>query len=260
MTAGIRAGVVGRSDFIEHPMSVVARVENLRKVYGVPGTPVCVEALRGVTIEFVEGQSVAICGQSGSGKSTLMNIIGCLDRPTSGRYLLGDIDVSSMSDDELSDIRGRRIGFVFQNFNLIPALTIRENLEVPLFYQGVPAHERRVRAEKALDLVGLGERMHHRPTELSGGQQQRAAIARALINEPLILLADEPTGNLDTATGNAILNVFDRLHDQGVTILMITHEPDVAQRCERIINLRDGRIVSDELVGAPSFAVAAEPA
>lgn len=228
-------------------MPTVARVENLRKVYGVPGTQVCVEALRGISIDFQAGQSVAICGQSGSGKSTLMNLIGCLDRPTSGRYFLGDIDVSSMNDDELSAIRGQRIGFVFQNFNLIPALTVLENLEVPLFYQGIGAAERRQRAMEVMELVGLGDRGHHRPTELSGGQQQRVAIARALINKPLILLADEPTGNLDTATGEQILSIFDQLHRQGVTIIMVTHEPDVAQRCDRMISLRDGRIISDDL-------------
>ncbi|MCC7293268.1 MAG: ABC transporter ATP-binding protein [Phycisphaerales bacterium] len=232
-------------------MSIVARVESLKKVYGLPGTAVCVEALRGVDLDFIAGQSVAVCGQSGSGKSTLMNIIGCLDRPTDGRYLLGDIDVSSMSDDDLSDVRGQKIGFVFQNFNLIPALTVLENLEVPLFYQGVSPAQRRARAAAAIELVGLADRGQHRPVELSGGQQQRVAIARALINEPLILLADEPTGNLDTATGEAILAIFDRLHDQGVTILMVTHEPEVAQRCDRIITLRDGRIVSDELRNEP---------
>ncbi len=224
---------------------VIASVQELVKDYRKPGSEVNVRALRGVDLDFKEGESVAICGQSGSGKSTLMNVLGCLDRPTSGQYLLGGVDVSRMGDDELSDIRGQRIGFVFQSFNLIAQLTILENLEIPLFYQGCPPGERRRRARELIDLVGLGDRGHHRPNELSGGQQQRAAIARALINEPLILLADEPTGNLDTATGEMILAIFDRLHDEGKTIVMVTHEATVAARCDRQITLRDGMIVED---------------
>jgi putative ABC transport system ATP-binding protein len=224
---------------------VIASVHDLTKTYALAGGAVQVQALRGVNVEFVEGQSVAICGQSGSGKSTLMNLLGCLDRPTSGRYVLGGCDVSDMDDDQLSDIRGQRIGFVFQNFNLIPQLTVLENLEVPLFYQGVPPADRRDRAREVVGMVGLGDRGHHRPTELSGGQQQRAAIARALINQPLIILADEPTGNLDTATGEMILSIFDKLREAGKTILMVTHEPEVARRCDRTITLRDGLIVDD---------------
>ena len=203
-------------------------------------------ALRGVDLAFEEGEYVAICGHSGSGKSTLMNILGCLDRPTSGRYFIEGRDVSRLTDDELSDIRGLRIGFVFQNFNLIPQLTVLENLEVPLFYQGVPRRERAHRAHVLAESVGLAEREQHRPMELSGGQQQRVAIARALINDPVIILADEPTGNLDTVTGQAILQVFDQLHERGKTIVMITHEPDVAARTQRIVTLRDGLILSDE--------------
>ncbi len=224
---------------------VIASVHELTKTYTKPGSDVEVRALRGVSIDFVEGESVAICGQSGSGKSTLMNLLGCLDRPTSGRYLLGEDDVSQLDDDELSDIRGRRIGFVFQSFNLIAQLSVLENLEVPLFYQGVPPRTRRERAEYLVALVGLEDRGDHRPSELSGGQQQRAAIARSLINEPLILLADEPTGNLDSATGEAILHLFGELRKRGKTILIVTHDPNVASRCDRIITLRDGVIISD---------------
>ncbi|MEK6674306.1 MAG: ABC transporter ATP-binding protein [Planctomycetota bacterium] len=207
--------------------------------------PVRVDALRGIGIEFVSGESVAICGQSGSGKSTLMNLLGCLDRPTSGQYFLGDTDVAQLDDDGLSEIRGKRIGFVFQSFNLIPQLTVLENVEVPMFYQGMKPELRRERAEIAIEKVGLSDRAHHRPTELSGGQQQRVAIARSLVNDPLLLLADEPTGNLDSATGEQILRVFDDLRSVGKTIIMVTHEDSVAGRCDRVITLRDGSIVED---------------
>jgi len=242
---------------IEFTLVLIARIENLTKVYAKPGTTVQVHALRGIDIDFHEGESVAICGHSGSGKSTLLNVLGCLDRPTSGRYLLGDTDVSSLTDDELSAVRGQRIGFVFQSFNLIQQLSVAENLEVPLFYQGVPPAQRRARAARVIEAVGLTDRAHHRPMELSGGQQQRAAIARSLINDPYILLADEPTGNLDTTTGEMILQLFDHLRDEGRTLVMVTHEQEVAQRCERIINLRDGLIISDvrneKLIGATSL-------
>ena len=224
---------------------VIASVHDLTKVYGQPGTGVSVTALRGTNIQFIRGESVAICGQSGSGKSTLMNLLGCLDRPSSGQYFLGDLDVSRIDDDRLSEIRGKRIGFVFQSFNLIPQLTVLENLEVPLFYQGGPPTVRAEKARRLAEMVGLGERSRHRPTELSGGQQQRAAIARALINDPFLVLADEPTGNLDSATGEMILGIFDNLQSQGITVIMVTHEPDVARRCDRIITLRDGQIVHD---------------
>jgi len=237
----------------------IASIQQLTKTYGKAGSQVRVQALRGIDIDFEEGEAVAICGQSGSGKSTLLNLIGCLDRPTSGRYILGDTDVAQLDDDQLSEIRGLRIGFVFQNFNLIPQLTIQENIEVPLFYQGMPPHNRREKALLLLETVDLTDRRHHRPNELSGGQQQRAAIARSLVNDPLILLADEPTGNLDTATGERILNVFDTLREQGRTIIMVTHEPHVAERCNRVITLRDGLIHEDRPADRSLVPVPAAP-
>jgi len=224
---------------------VLARLDGVVKIYRKPGTSVEVLALRGIALDFGEGEYVAICGHSGSGKSTLLNLLGCLDRPTSGQYVLGGVDVSELDDDALSDIRSRRLGFVFQSFNLIPQLTVLENLEVPLFYQAVTPQLRRERALDLADRMGLSDRIHHRPMELSGGQQQRVAIARALMNDPLLILADEPTGNLDTATGEVILALFDQLHRAGRTILMVTHEADVAARCGRVVTLRDGLVVSD---------------
>jgi len=223
----------------------IAVFQQVTKVYKAAESSVAVQALRGIDLTLQGGESVAILGPSGSGKSTMMNLIGCLDRPTSGIYYLGGVDVAALDDDGLSDVRGRRIGFVFQDFNLIPQLTVLENLEVPLFYQAVPPLERRRRAMEAIEMVGLGDRGQHRPMELSGGQQQRAAIARSLMNDPLIILADEPTGNLDTVTGEMILSVFDRLHAEGKTIIIVTHEVDVAARCDRQVTLRDGRVVSD---------------
>ena len=213
--------------------------------YNHPDGSLMVDALRGVDLTIPMGQYLAIMGASGSGKSTLMNILGCLDRPTSGEYRLDGIDVESLDDERLSQVRGRRIGFVFQAFNLISELTVIENVEVPLFYQGLPRKERRARAQEKIDLVGLTDRATHRPSELSGGQQQRTAIARALVSNPAILMADEPTGNLDSATGESILVVIDQLHADGLTIVLVTHDDRVAERSQRIIRLSDGLLISD---------------
>lgn len=238
----------------------VAELRSIRKVYYKPDGSVLVEALKGVDVTIYKGQYVAIMGASGSGKSTLMNILGCLDRPTDGQYLLSGTPVEHMADEELSEFRGKTIGFVFQAFNLISQLTIEENVEVPLFYQGVPKHERRRRAIEKLELVGLGNRVGHRPSELSGGQQQRAAIARALVTEPVILMADEPTGNLDSHTGEAILETIETLHAQGMTVVMVTHDNKIADRCERIVRLKDGLLEYDIRGGCKSSARKAAPA
>jgi len=224
-------------------MSAIAQVISLVKHYHL-GT-VVVEALRGVSVDFEEGDYVAIMGPSGSGKSTLLNLLGCLDRPTSGQYILGDMDVAQLDDDELSEIRSRYLGFIFQSYNLIQQLTLVENIEVPLYYQGNIGNASRQRCYELAELVGLGDRLHHRPTQLSGGQQQRVAIARALVNDPHIILADEPTGNLDTSTSGEIMDLLDNLNKAGKTILMVTHEQDIAHRAKRIIKMRDGHIVSD---------------
>ncbi|MFZ2874134.1 MAG: ABC transporter ATP-binding protein [Phycisphaerales bacterium] len=225
----------------------VAELRALRKTYFKPDGSVMVEALKGVELVIGRGEYVAIMGSSGSGKSTLMNVLGCLDRPTSGHYYLDGRDVGSMDDATLSDYRGRKIGFIFQAFNLIPELTIDENVAVPLFYQKVAKRDRLDRAREVLTMVGLGDRLDHRPRELSGGQQQRVAIARALVTRPVVLMADEPTGNLDSATGRAILNVFDRLNDEGMTIIMVTHDPAVSRRCKRVVRLGDGVVEFDRV-------------
>ena len=218
--------------------------DNLWKTYRM-GTEE-VHALSGGAIEIEQGEYVAIIGPSGSGKSTLMNLIGCLDSPTRGNYLLNEKDVGRMNDDELARIRNEEIGFVFQTFNLLPRATALHNVELPLIYAGLEPKERSERARRALHLVELGNRMNHRPNELSGGQRQRVAIARALVNRPSILLADEPTGNLDSKTGKEIIGLFERLHDQGNTILLITHEVEVAAHAKRVIHIKDGNVGSDQ--------------
>ena len=224
---------------------IIIRTEDLWKTYEM-GEAISVQALCGVSFEIDRGEYVAIMGPSGSGKSTLMNLIGCLDTPTSGKYWLNSKLVSELSDDELAYIRNKEIGFVFQTFNLLSRATALHNVELPLIYNGTPARERVEKAQDALRKVDLGDRMHHKPNELSGGQRQRVAIARALVNNPSIILADEPTGNLDSATGEEIMNLFERLHQGGNTIVLVTHEHDIAAHAHRIIHVRDGKIERDE--------------
>jgi putative ABC transport system ATP-binding protein len=225
--------------------AALIRLSGVTKTYD--AGDVAVQALRGVDLSIEKGQMVAIIGPSGSGKSTLMHIIGCLDAPSEGRYLLDGQDVSTLSSWALAGIRNRRIGFVFQTFNLLPKASLARNIELPLLYAGVSASERRERAAGALARVGLAERAKHRPAELSGGQRQRAAIARALVMRPSLLLADEPTGNLDSKTGLEILGLFDEIHERGETIVIVTHDPRVAERCQRLVRIVDGQIVEDVL-------------
>ena len=219
-------------------------MEGVRKHYRTGDS--VVRALDGVDLRIREGEYVAIMGPSGSGKSTMMNILGCLDTPTEGRYLLDGLDVNGLDDDRLSDIRGRKIGFVFQSFNLLPRLSALENVALPLQYAGVGREERFMRADAALRQVGLSERREHRPDELSGGQRQRVAVARALVTRPALILADEPTGNLDSATSASIMDLFDDIHRKGNTMVLVTHDPSIARHAERIVYLRDGKIERDE--------------
>jgi putative ABC transport system ATP-binding protein len=237
-------------------MTNLIEVQNLTKVYRMGDVEV--HALRGVSLTIREGEMVAIMGPSGSGKSTLMNIIGCLDQPSEGSYLLDGVDVSDLSDDQLADIRNRKIGFVFQQYMLLQRTSALRNVELPMLYSANRAH-RRDRARAALEAVGMGTRLDHKPNELSGGQQQRVAIARALVNEPRIIMADEPTGALDTRTGEEIMGIFQSLNrDKGITVILVTHEHDVAQHAERIISVRDGVVASDEAVVGRMLAGAAK--
>jgi len=227
-------------------VKLACSIQNLQKHYFLKSETV--RALRGVTFDVPEGDYVAIMGPSGSGKSTLLNLLGCLDRPTAGSFYLGDDDVARMNDDQLSAIRASRIGFVFQSYNLIPQLTVVENIEVPLYYLGSLDRKSRERCRQLATLVGLGDRLGHRPTQLSGGQQQRVAIARSMVNDPYFILADEATGNLDSVTTEEILAIFQMLNDEGRTIIMVTHEDEVAKHAKRVIRLRDGEIQIDQRV------------
>jgi putative ABC transport system ATP-binding protein len=244
MPAETTASESFRQDLIDSGINI--RTEGLTKTYEMGAETV--HALQGIDVEIRKGEYVAIMGPSGSGKSTLMNLIGCLDSPSSGRYWLAGRLVSDLDDDELAYIRNREIGFVFQTFNLLPRATALHNVELPLIYNGTPAEERAEKAKLALQRVDLTSRMSHKPNELSGGQRQRVAIARALVNDPSIVLADEPTGNLDSKTGEEIMGLFENLHRQGNTIILVTHEMDIAQHAHRVIFIRDGKIASDEKV------------
>ncbi|KAA3630158.1 MAG: ABC transporter ATP-binding protein [Bacteroidetes bacterium] len=226
-------------------MKPIISVEHLRKIYIMGTTQV--NALQDISMDVYKNEYLALMGPSGSGKSTLMNLIGCLDTPTSGQYWLNDTEVSTMTDDELAHVRNKEIGFVFQTFNLLPRLTALENVALPLVYAGVPRKIRLEKAQQVLDSVGLGDRVEHKPNELSGGQRQRVAIARALVNDPSIILADEPTGNLDTKTSIEIMDIFDKIHAAGNTVILVTHEPDIAEKAKRVIWLRDGLIESDTI-------------
>ena len=228
---------------------MIISMKNLGKTY--KNGQIEVEALKNANINIKKEEFVAIMGPSGSGKSTLMNIIGCLDRSTAGEYWLDGVNISSLEESELAKIRNLKIGFVFQAFNLLPRITALQNVELPMIYAGVGSKERRKRAVSALERVGLGKRMHHKPNEMSGGQKQRVAIARALVNNPAIILADEPTGNLDSTSSEEIMTVFQDLNREGVTIVLVTHEPDIAQHTKRVLKFRDGCLISDEYVNNP---------
>lgn len=224
-------------------------IRDVTKVYTMGNFQV--HALRGVSLDIQSGESVAIMGPSGSGKSTMMNLLGCLDRPTSGAWLLNGEEIGKKSDNELATIRNRTVGFIFQNFNLLAKATALQNVEMPLMYRGLPGRERLRMAKEALERVGLGGRLHHKPTELSGGQQQRVAIARALVGQPQIIMADEPTGNLDSRSGMEIVTMLQEMNDQGITLIMVTHDNTIAAHCKRVVRLRDGRVVDDQINRAP---------
>src|SRR3954452_5636138 len=231
-----------------HPDMSLIRLNRISRRYQMGDETI--HALREVSLEIQRGEYVAIMGPSGSGKSTMMNLIGCLDTPTSGEYILNEVQVSQMDDNQLAEVRNKEIGFIFQTFNLLPRSDALRNVELPLVYCGIPAQERRQTALEALKNVGLADRVHHKPNELSGGQRQRVAVARALVNKPSILLADEPTGNLDSKTGTEIMALFDELWGKGNTIIVVTHEEDVARHARRILRIRDGLIAADELVAS----------
>jgi putative ABC transport system ATP-binding protein len=245
MAQAVAAPLLSKGEQLKRD-GIVIRTYDLWKTYIMGDQEI--HAVSGCDVEIKRGEYVAIMGPSGSGKSTLMNLIGCLDTPTKGEYYINGRLVSTMTDDELARIRNKEIGFVFQTFNLLPRATSLHNVELPLIYSGMPSAERIIRAKKALKQVDLQSRMDHKPNELSGGQRQRVAVARALVNDPSILLADEPTGNLDTATGNEIMALFGRLHEEGNTIILVTHEHDIAMHAHRIIHVRDGKVEKDEVV------------
>ncbi|WP_448516443.1 ABC transporter ATP-binding protein [Pseudothermotoga sp.] len=226
-------------------MAEIIKVENVKKIYKMGDNEV--RALDGVSLAVEEGEFLIVMGPSGSGKTTLLHLMGCLDKPTEGEIYIASTPVSKLNDSQLAKIRNKMVGFVFQQFNLLPRLTALENVELPMIYAGVPKAARRKKAKELLELVGLGDRLHHRPTQLSGGQMQRVAIARALANDPMVLLADEPTGNLDSKSGEEILKIFSELNERGQTIIIVTHDPEVAKHGDRIVRMRDGKIVSEEV-------------
>lgn len=245
MTDAYRSSQSNRDSTVTTPKRLATSIRNLQKHYVLKSETV--KALRGVSFDVPEGDYVAIMGPSGSGKSTLLNLLGCLDKPTHGSLKLGDDDIATMTDDQLAEIRSRRIGFVFQSYNLIQQLSVVENIQVPLYYQGNIGPKERARSIELAERVGLGDRLDHRPSQLSGGQQQRVAIARSLVNDPYFVLADEPTGNLDSVTTEEILTIFDELNEDGRTIILVTHEDFVAARAKRIVRLKDGKLHKDEL-------------
>lgn len=236
--------MAGASQGTDRPERV-AELRGIEKIYYKPDGSILVQALKGIDLDIGRGEYLAIMGASGSGKSTLMNILGCLDQPSEGSYELDGINISQLDDDAVSSIRGKQIGFVFQAFNLVSELDVIENVSMPLFYQGVPRSMRRAKAIERLEMVGLSDRLTHRPKQLSGGEQQRVAIARALVTDPAIVLADEPTGNLDSATGETLLELFDNLNAKGMTLVVVTHDDKLTEHCQRVVRLRDGLIESD---------------